>query len=569
MSQNNEQIEWYIARDGQQHGPLSQAELDKFVEFGHLKPNDLLWRAGFPDWRVASAVFQIPPPPPAVPVPPAPEVRADSGPGGGQAARRDDPASQAPASTGQGAVHGGLAADRRPAATSGQAHDPHDARATAGGSPQAAQGSASFFDAWQEAESRAGQRGGPEPAATRQVAQPIQQPLRHGATDDQAAARAEGPRPSGLDARTAATVGTLDDPAPRSLQADDRRRLGDDAYDDDDEDFDDYEYEEGGRSSWLGIAATILILGLIGAGGWFAYNNQNEIAALYADLVGDGKATSEAVEIVRAPEEATREAARGDGGSSGDYRTALQPAPNTVAPAANPSTTASISNQVASDPSAATLANVPLLKSRTWSYAEREFAAWTSKQLDQAREMAAANMSVTEINNFLVSAFVEFRRDNAALALLASPDRLNKVATAFVDSLKVLTNQGPENCYAFISSGEGTASLAPVYFQPAVIDKIDEQMLAIMGAIVDAKSNPSARSPPRAEDFDKLSGELNQRGWSDADLKLFSNPDALSRAKPEVVCRLVTEWFATQTTLADAEARDRLIAASLRPVIGG
>ncbi len=102
-----------------------------------------------------------------------------------------------------------------------------------------------------------------------------------------------------------------------------------------------------------------------------------------------------------------------------------------------------------------------------------------------------------------------------------------------------------------------------------MIEKIDQQMLAIMGAIVEAKGNPSARSPPKAEDFDKLSAELNQRGWSDADLKLFSNPDALSRAKPEVVCRLVTEWFATQTTLADAEARDRLIAASLRPVIGG
>ncbi len=72
MSQSNEQIEWYIARDGQQHGPLSQAELHKFVEFGHLKPTDLLWRAGFPDWRVASDVIQTPPPPPAVPVPPAP-----------------------------------------------------------------------------------------------------------------------------------------------------------------------------------------------------------------------------------------------------------------------------------------------------------------------------------------------------------------------------------------------------------------------------------------------------------------------------------------------------------------
>lgn len=51
------EIQWYIARDGQQHGPLSDIELRTFIARGHMKPNDLIWRAGFPDWRAAGDVF--------------------------------------------------------------------------------------------------------------------------------------------------------------------------------------------------------------------------------------------------------------------------------------------------------------------------------------------------------------------------------------------------------------------------------------------------------------------------------------------------------------------------------
>ena len=57
--------QWYLARDGEQFGPISDAEMAKFVELGHLKPTDLLWREGFPDWRPAMVVF----PPRARPMP--------------------------------------------------------------------------------------------------------------------------------------------------------------------------------------------------------------------------------------------------------------------------------------------------------------------------------------------------------------------------------------------------------------------------------------------------------------------------------------------------------------------
>src|SRR5262245_24501554 len=51
------QHQWYLARDGQQYGPLAEAELLRFIELGHLHPNDLVWRDGFADWRPALAVF--------------------------------------------------------------------------------------------------------------------------------------------------------------------------------------------------------------------------------------------------------------------------------------------------------------------------------------------------------------------------------------------------------------------------------------------------------------------------------------------------------------------------------
>lgn len=67
MSAPASQPQWYLARDGQQYGPLSEPELAKFIELGHLQPTDLLWREGFPDWRPAMVVF--PPRKPAAPRP--------------------------------------------------------------------------------------------------------------------------------------------------------------------------------------------------------------------------------------------------------------------------------------------------------------------------------------------------------------------------------------------------------------------------------------------------------------------------------------------------------------------
>ena len=50
-------IQWYIARDQQEYGPVSDAELEELIELGHLQPTDFLWREGFPNWRPALVLF--------------------------------------------------------------------------------------------------------------------------------------------------------------------------------------------------------------------------------------------------------------------------------------------------------------------------------------------------------------------------------------------------------------------------------------------------------------------------------------------------------------------------------
>lgn len=59
--QQQPEVSWYIARDGQQFGPLSDAEMRKFNELGHLQSTDLVWHKGFSDWRPAGDVFEIKP----------------------------------------------------------------------------------------------------------------------------------------------------------------------------------------------------------------------------------------------------------------------------------------------------------------------------------------------------------------------------------------------------------------------------------------------------------------------------------------------------------------------------
>lgn len=82
MTATEPDVQWYIARDGKQYGPVSAVEMAKLVELSHLKPTDLLWRPGFADWRPALTVFPpaVAPAAPAHPAPSSAPVRAASAP---------------------------------------------------------------------------------------------------------------------------------------------------------------------------------------------------------------------------------------------------------------------------------------------------------------------------------------------------------------------------------------------------------------------------------------------------------------------------------------------------------
>ncbi|MEO1265657.1 MAG: DUF4339 domain-containing protein, partial [Pseudomonadota bacterium] len=58
MSQSDQPVtQWYLARDGQQFGPVSEDELRKLIELGHLRASDLVWHAGYAEWQPAQAAI--------------------------------------------------------------------------------------------------------------------------------------------------------------------------------------------------------------------------------------------------------------------------------------------------------------------------------------------------------------------------------------------------------------------------------------------------------------------------------------------------------------------------------
>jgi len=68
--------QWYYARQNQQFGPLPEAQLLQLARTGLLKPTDMLWKEGMPQWAPASSIPNlfppvgkgVPPAPPPLPV---------------------------------------------------------------------------------------------------------------------------------------------------------------------------------------------------------------------------------------------------------------------------------------------------------------------------------------------------------------------------------------------------------------------------------------------------------------------------------------------------------------------
>ncbi|MDB5355543.1 MAG: hypothetical protein JWN24_1996 [Phycisphaerales bacterium] len=66
--------QWYFTQNGARQGPVALGQLQQMVAAGHIKPTDLVWQAGMPQWAPAGNVPVLfgagaaPPPIPVVPV---------------------------------------------------------------------------------------------------------------------------------------------------------------------------------------------------------------------------------------------------------------------------------------------------------------------------------------------------------------------------------------------------------------------------------------------------------------------------------------------------------------------
>jgi hypothetical protein len=441
MADNNQPIEWYLARDGQQHGPVTDAELKKIIELGYLRPTDLVWRQGMAEWAVAETVLDLKPAAPPAPVSrPAPggAMPQADGPTVDPNRRYVQPAANPHQGAGQptaGRAGGGPSGPER-----GHAR-PEQAQAGPSGPSADAAGMAAARAAHAEAQ---------RTQASGAAAQPSREPQPAGAN-----------RPG-------------EGAAPRQFP-------------------------------WR-MGAALVLVGVTAAGALALYRSGalSELPFLAAPM------TSGEVPVVARPSEAAREATGAVADGSG----------------------------------------LP------------------QERVAEIAKLSADSKSEREIDAAMTRAVVDLRRRHQAEALAASPERVKAMAASFVESLERLAKISTSACYGYISQGESSPAIADLT-SPDQRAAIDVQLATVFDAIVDGRQSPAQRQSPKREDYDVLSKELAQRGWSAADLQLFTDARALSRAAPEKVCQMVQDWFSAQLAVPDEEVKLRLLSEALKPVVAG
>jgi len=403
MSSPAAQTQWYIARDGQQYGPLSEAELGRFVDLGHLQPTDLLWREGFPDWRPAMVVF----PPRASPM--------------GRSA---------------------------PAARPGH------------------------------------------PSAQRSAAQ-----------------QALVPRDRQLGMRS--------------------KRAAHESY---------YVPEAAPRGRGLRRSLVVIVcLGLLAGGGWYASSRSGALLKMmgrYAAWVPAGLSDIATSKFSTAPKNLETSPFKGLTGS-----------PDTLEP---------------------TLQATPL-----WRVLKRDYPEWYADRLKEIGALAADKKDDLAIAQQMTRALVTLRRQNAGVALAAGFPQLKAVATSFYENLVQLGKHSNEACFEFISKGEAGPIVVSLMQNPAFTPQLQAQVIAVFEAIADGRKTARAYPQPRKSDYDALAADLTRRGWSQADLQLFSDERALANAGPAKVCQMVRDWFAAQLAIKDPDMQLRLLVESLKPIVAG
>jgi GYF domain 2 len=623
-STSGSKIEWYLARDGRQHGPLAESEMMKFLELGHLRPGDLVWRAGFTEWRPASTIFDLSDKtiagrqaqPTAATVIPATTVATPIAAVAREVAE-PDPGLDAkqtgePAATAESAVKTGLGAKRpldtpllspaqlQPIATAiTQPVARQDASAPATtASAEPADALASETLAVTSLNERL-QRAASE-RVTALAVTPPNEPALGPAAQGNANGRIGATQPLHKswpnEPQIAATVAI----SPTATKTPNATRLT--------------PLPEvrapnpvplmplGPRGAGAPGAATASttdpsappapkpkrkkeprpeLSGTANSPPSRGYGRLLGIGVTLAIIVGGGGwlAYTSARNPTALGKPSVGLAAEVPKSAAVPQSTAVVVASGGSTSAAPPAKIASATTSAADGVGKTTpfvtaaktaeLIDADLKRSALWQLIASEFPEWHRDRVNELAKLAAEKRDATTVSRHIAEALVSLRRKFADQALSASPERLRAVAIAFLDNLRQLSAQSTDACYGFISQGETYPAVIDLMRQGDRTEALHKQSVAVFEAVAFGRKTPQTNLPPRKVDYDMLATELTARGWSQSDLQMFSDAKALAAAPPEQVCKMVQDWFAAQIAIKDPAVQLRLLIESLRPVVAG
>jgi hypothetical protein len=205
-----------------------------------------------------------------------------------------------------------------------------------------------------------------------------------------------------------------------------------------------------------------------------------------------------------------------------------------------------------------------------WSVLKRDFPDWYKQRLDELTALARDNPDDAAVGQEVARKLVELRRQNVANALSATLPKLKSVAVAFYDSLAKLRRHSVQACHGFIAEGQASPAIVALLQQGTEHTvHLQTQLTSVFEAIAEGRTQP--RVYPRAQqaDYQMLAADLIKMGWTQEDMRVFSNQTALAQASPEKVCQLVHDWFAAQLAIQNEETQMRLLVDSLRPIFAG
>lgn len=201
-----------------------------------------------------------------------------------------------------------------------------------------------------------------------------------------------------------------------------------------------------------------------------------------------------------------------------------------------------------------------------WRLLKREFPDWYEERVKEISQMP----NKAEAAQKTAQALVALRRQNLTGALSASIPRVRLVASTFFENLSELRKTSEAACFEFIARGEASPVIVQMLQGSPQVARLQAQMVAVYEAIADGRKSPRAYPAPKREDYEKLAADLQQRyNWTQTDLQLFTNEQALAQASQGKVCQLVHDWFSAQLDVKDPDMQVRLLVDSLKPVVAG